>query len=442
MNAVENTRLSLVKVLVQKDYVNVNLQDEYGNTALHVAVEKMSDMANDYPYGNADTVKPQLDIVQYLAKVADVTLRNHDGKQPIHQLLNRVGDVMVLHRNDEEFHAVIEEALMCLVTPDVVNYRYANGLSLLSQSVWLGQHRLVELLLKEGADVTIPSQDNHTTALHLLAKSCRSPPPKFVTALIKNGMLNAQDKDGNTALHFAVMHRNLPVLQELKKFNGDVNITNKKWRRPIDVFQLTSGLDMLKDLLEDEDQDVYNHHLLTIISDCCKLPMESCQQLKEVLTLLCERMHGIDTLCASEWSCYKDTLTLTMTVDHREVFATFTKLHEAETFSRILHALPIRIRSAPTPLYSADDFTTPESAKMAQYIDQMWKDYVSAGPVLLLSQMCRRVIRKSLHPFRRSKFDRMPNLPNCLKEFLCQTDIAESMNAYIMYYKRESSNES
>lgn len=107
-----------------------------------------------------------------------------------------------------------------------VNARDASGdtplLSACRVGVRLGQmafpgynFAVIKLLVENGADVNMATQQDLTTPLHLLCSSSRSDAARY---LIDHGAeVNAMDDKGNTALRYACRERNKPLIEYLLK---------------------------------------------------------------------------------------------------------------------------------------------------------------------------------------------------------------------------------
>jgi ankyrin repeat protein len=81
-----------------------------------------------------------------------------------------------------------------------------------------------ELLKQEAVDVNVEN-DNRQTGLHLASRWPDIPNDLFQSILNKSTNINAKDKDGNTALHLAMISRSPTTTRKLLK-KVDVNIMN------------------------------------------------------------------------------------------------------------------------------------------------------------------------------------------------------------------------
>ncbi len=96
-------------------------------------------------------------------------------------------------------------------------------------------------------DVNIPNEKGES-AIHILAENFR---PTAMKILMDHGAcINALDKDGNTALHHAVMSDNKRAVEDLVKRGANINVANPKTgKTPIDTShdvrnQLPDALDI------------------------------------------------------------------------------------------------------------------------------------------------------------------------------------------------------
>lgn len=115
---------------------------------------------------------------------------------------------------------------------DNINEQSENGDTLLHQAAFSGQHEIIELLLKNGAILSIKSYDNTTP---LMAAVNEKTSPKTINLLLKNdGNVLAVNKVGETALSIAI-RKQLPDLFDalIPHFNSEqltkVNIVGETY---------------------------------------------------------------------------------------------------------------------------------------------------------------------------------------------------------------------
>ncbi|EAZ63102.2 transcription factor involved in cell cycle dependent gene expression [Scheffersomyces stipitis CBS 6054] len=71
-------------------------------------------------------------------------------------------------------------------------------------------------------------------------------------------LLNSQDEEGNTSLHFAAEKESSWFVKILLKLNADVNISNKRGVKPIDF-------DLVKDMLKPESDEQFDEYIFELI---------------------------------------------------------------------------------------------------------------------------------------------------------------------------------
>lgn len=145
------------------EVINVNVKGRNSYTALHWAAQWPT-----IPINLFKTI---------LEKSTDITDKATDGKTPLHCAIEKKSEIAVR-----------------------------------------------ELLKQEAVDVNV-GNDNHRTGLHLASKWPDIPNDLFQSILNKSTNINAQDKDGNTALHLAMLSRSPTTTKKLLE-NVDVNIRN------------------------------------------------------------------------------------------------------------------------------------------------------------------------------------------------------------------------
>ena len=201
--AVRTTDTATISELVTMGRVNINSFNEKGITALHAAVG----------WGNLQTI-------ELLAELgADLNLPNEGGKTPLMAAIGIYG-----------FQA---RSLRKLIRAGAdVNYKDENGYTALSYALlnsspevfvkillkagavcgdWNGTEiytaatsgnvKLIKYLIAVGVDIDRPDIGDSSTALMKAANNSQS---RVMRVLIRAGAdVNARDKNGNTALHYA-----------------------------------------------------------------------------------------------------------------------------------------------------------------------------------------------------------------------------------------------
>ncbi|TDG95738.1 ankyrin repeat domain-containing protein [Cardinium endosymbiont of Culicoides punctatus] len=205
------------------DQIDVQTQDEYGNTPLHYAVEYRS----------------LFNVIKLLEKGASVHSTNNNLDTPLYQVIMNEGEENAL------------DILMARVllekgaNVDHFDSRY----SVLARAVMKNKPRLCKLLLEYHANTNLvvsPLIKPHTFTLlpderpflshgsglfHIAAIYCVD--LDIVTQLIQAGVnVNAKDSYGSTALHYAGHYDNIPLLTILLA-NGALLIKNKKGHTPL-----------------------------------------------------------------------------------------------------------------------------------------------------------------------------------------------------------------
>lgn len=125
-----------------------------------------------------------------------------------------------------------------------INARDSGGRTLLMEAVIYRKYKLIELLIRQEADVNIRDNRNWT-ALHFASRDYDLISTKL---LVENGAdVNAQDDYGNTVISNAVFssHGNGDVIKFLRKYGADINIKNKSGISALDLAKTISNYDIL-----------------------------------------------------------------------------------------------------------------------------------------------------------------------------------------------------
>ena len=190
--AARDGNIDAVELLLKK-YVDINIQNKNGETALMIASQK----------GHYQIVE------LLLKKHADI---NHQGKDGVTAL-------MLASQNGH--HQVVEQLLKEHAD---INHKRNDGVTALMLASKSGHHQVVELLLKEHAEINHQGKDG-VTALMIASQNGHH---QVVELLLKEKVdVNTQTKNGWTALMIASKSGHFQVVELLLKGHADVNTENK-----------------------------------------------------------------------------------------------------------------------------------------------------------------------------------------------------------------------
>jgi ankyrin repeat protein len=213
------------KILARMNSESVNAQDEYGRTALDVAIYNQSEIA-----------------VRVLLKRddVDVNLKTNYNHTALHYA--SVWKKMPI----DLFRIILEKS-------KDVNAQEEDGNTALHWAIGQENRTAVEELLKrDDVDVNLKN-NNRRRALHCAAEWKNMPRNLFRVILGKSTDVNAQDKHGWTALHWAIAMENRTAVEELlKRKDVDVNLKNKnnQTARFFSTFWEDMPIDLLSIILD------------------------------------------------------------------------------------------------------------------------------------------------------------------------------------------------
>ncbi|XP_022104151.1 E3 ubiquitin-protein ligase MIB2-like isoform X2 [Acanthaster planci] len=203
IDAVNNGQCSSLHVAVNKSFTacvrvllrhkcNINLQDSYGDTALHDAIAKNCK-----------------DIIDMLTEVdgADFTLKNQRGFNVIHHA--------ALKGNQYATEKLVVKARQ------LVNLKKGDGFSALHLAALNGHRDVAEVLITRGqADIDIQNNRKQTPLLLTVGQGHTAVLELLVS---KGAHVNAEDEDGDTSLHLALMRQSVyatadstPILSKIR----------------------------------------------------------------------------------------------------------------------------------------------------------------------------------------------------------------------------------
>jgi ankyrin repeat protein len=197
--AVINRDISKVQSILDADKEAVNLKKGNGNTPLHIAAD------NGY-----------LDIVKLLISFgADIDNKNNGNRSPLFYAMrsNHMDIVNVLV--DKGAEMTLKEAAACGFT-ELIEQQIAEGIdpnTLLHSAAFGGQNDIVDLLIKNGADVNLKDDNAEFTPIFYAIINNHE---EIIDKLIRNGAeLNIKDKNGDSPLDVAKAIGNDRVISKL-----------------------------------------------------------------------------------------------------------------------------------------------------------------------------------------------------------------------------------
>ncbi|CAB0045217.1 unnamed protein product [Trichogramma brassicae] len=210
--------------------VQIDLQDENGNTALHAAVDH----------------KHQRLMKLLLRRGADTNIANAKGETFLH--------VLCWQHIDNDISELLFEIADEKNRPVLIDAQDEKGNAPLHLALEGGSKVTAELLLKRGADLDLKNNDG-STALHVICKRAMywedGLPEWFFKInqnLLRTIRVDARDNFGKTPLELALSDGNETLVRLLLKNGADVNLANCDGSVPLHLASAKEG--DYKNLLE------------------------------------------------------------------------------------------------------------------------------------------------------------------------------------------------
>lgn len=188
--AVDKKFLDIIDVLLKKG-IDISTQNSFKYTALHIAVRN----------GMLDTVKLLVE------KGIDLDIQTVDKNTALH--------IAISYGRSDIAIFLIESGSNIFIKND-------SGLTMLQMAVRCQLEKVSKILIEKGSDISL--QDNGET---LLTRSIKNWFHSISRLLVVSGIdLDIKDKDGKTALYYAIVYRCIDIAQLLLDSGVDVDKIN------------------------------------------------------------------------------------------------------------------------------------------------------------------------------------------------------------------------
>lgn len=289
----------MLKHLLTKDNINVNIQNKDGYSPLQIAL----------------TMDNQEAMQALMNAGADVNLQDKYGKTVLHYAIKKDDIEMVrllAQQKNTDFYLTDKEdltplqiaylggnpfILQTLVNAGAdINRKDENGMTLLHYATVKGDKSMMEWLLKEGADPTIKNilgktplhyvaEKGNVEMVRLITKqkdievnladnegvtpfhlACQNGHVGIAKLLFDAGKIdiNQTTKKGETALYLACLNKKLPLARQLLEWKAGVNSTDSLGNSPLHLACMNNHVPMVELLLENKaDMHAKSTYLIT-----------------------------------------------------------------------------------------------------------------------------------------------------------------------------------
>jgi ankyrin repeat protein len=204
-----DSHVELVKFLCENK-ANLDIQDNNGQTALHVATASR---------GNS-----HVELVKFLCEnKANLDIQDKDGQTALHNAAASRGSSL--------------DMVKFLINSGVnLKIQDKYGKTVLHMAADSGNRETVKILIKSAPDlINIQDKDGQTCLDMPLMKYSGSYDGSSIPELLLENKVdpNIQDNNGQTILHSAVAINSLDAVKSLLKYNADPNIESKNGQTPL-----------------------------------------------------------------------------------------------------------------------------------------------------------------------------------------------------------------
>lgn len=228
--AVEYKNIPLTATLV-KNGADINHKDYRGWTPIFALAYLSADIANNPQKESIETTANKIaKNIEYLISLgSNINVCDNYGVTPLH--------LAIMFISNPTFNEKATVLIKNGANPNVFEHVY--GATPLHCAVWIGNAKIVNLLIKHGASLN-PIMDGYLEPLKFIKRTPHDIYSKRIQRILnkKNNFFNKKNKNkGCTPLHLAVFKKKYFIIKTLLSNGAKTDIKDQKGRTPLDLAQ-------------------------------------------------------------------------------------------------------------------------------------------------------------------------------------------------------------